>query len=75
MEYSELFRYEDGKLFWKVSPSRKVRAGDPAGSMGKDYMRVGHKGPQPSLSTKSSGSYTTGQCHMVCVLTTLTETS
>jgi len=44
MEYSELFRYEDGKLFWKVSPSRKVRAGDSAGSMGKDYMRVGYKG-------------------------------
>lgn len=44
MNYDELFRYEDGKLFWRVSPSRKVRAGDQAGSMGKDYMRVGHKG-------------------------------
>ena len=43
-KYNELFTYSDGSLYWKVSPSRKVRAGDLAGSMGKDYWRVGYKG-------------------------------
>jgi hypothetical protein len=44
MDYNDVFTYKDGELFWKVSPSRKVRVGDKAGSMGKDYYRVGYKG-------------------------------
>lgn len=28
---NELFRYEDGKLFWKIQPSRRIKAGSRAG--------------------------------------------
>ena len=41
--HTDLFTYLDGKLYWKISPSTKVRAGSQAGSMGKDYWRVGYK--------------------------------
>lgn len=44
MEYNDLFEYREGHLYWKVSPSRKVRVGSKAGSMGKDYWRIGYKG-------------------------------
>ena len=31
----KLFDYKDGRLFWKESPSRNVKAGDVAGHFGK----------------------------------------
>ena len=30
-----LFEYKDGRLFWRESPSRNVKAGDVAGHFGK----------------------------------------
>lgn len=44
MDYNEVFTYKNGELFWKVSPNRRISVGDKAGSMGKDYYRVGYKG-------------------------------
>ncbi|EBW5988281.1 HNH endonuclease [Escherichia coli] len=35
MKASELFRYEDGLLFWRIKPARWMRAGDKAGGKTK----------------------------------------
>lgn len=44
-EVRELFEYRDGRLYWKVSPSRGVRENDLAGSLSSEgYVRVGVKG-------------------------------
>lgn len=46
------FRYEErtGRLFWRISPSQSVRAGDAAGSdNGQGYMTVKYKGKKYAL--------------------------
>lgn len=43
---NELFRYEDGKLFWKVSNSNRVKVGDEAGckeATGYTKINIGGK--------------------------------
>ncbi|RAP72965.1 hypothetical protein ACZ87_00248 [Candidatus Erwinia dacicola] len=35
MKASELFRYEDGLLFWRIKPARWMRVGDKAGGKTK----------------------------------------
>ena len=37
----ELFEYKDGKLFWKVSRTSRVKVGDEAGNVGQNgYRRI-----------------------------------
>jgi len=36
----EIFIYNDGKLYWKIKPSRNVNIGDRAGSQNNDGYRV-----------------------------------
>ena len=44
INWHELFRYSDGKLFWKISPKSQVKIGDEAGSLNcYGYLRVGLK--------------------------------
>lgn len=44
MNWFEIFRYEDGKLFWKVSLNSRIRIGDEAGtSDNKGHLVVGYK--------------------------------
>lgn len=45
--WHELFRYHDGKLYWKVNINSRGRIGDEAGSLNnKGYLRVGLKRKQ-----------------------------
>ena len=38
----EVFRYEDGKLYWRISPTSNVKVGDRAGTVTLDgYRQVG----------------------------------
>lgn len=43
----KLFRYEQGKLFWRIKPSKRVLVGDEAGFGNNDkfrYRRVSYQG-------------------------------
>ena len=40
----ELFRYEDGKLYWRIKPANHVDAGDEAGGPYRGRMAVGYRG-------------------------------
>ena len=41
----EIFRYRDGKLYWKIRSSHRTKIGDEAGSLnGCGYLRVQWKG-------------------------------
>ena len=43
--WHEIFRYRDGKLYWKVNASPRARIGDEAGSFdGHGYLHLGWKG-------------------------------
>jgi len=43
--WHELFRYCDGKLYWKSNANRRARIGDKAGSSNSDgYLRIELKG-------------------------------
>ena len=45
INWHELFRYREGKLFWKISSSRRVKIGDQAGSLNnRGYLIVEWKG-------------------------------
>ena len=44
----EIFRYEDGKLFWRIKPADQINIGDEAGTNkwhgNKGRYRVGYRG-------------------------------
>ena len=45
VNYSEMFEYRDGKLFWKVSPSRRAKVGMEAGSRSSHgYILISFQG-------------------------------
>lgn len=46
MNPKELFEYQNGKLFWKVNISRRVRAGQEAGTLRKNdgYTKISYRG-------------------------------
>ena len=45
MNWNNLFTYDDGKLVWKVALGRKIRIGDPAGTMTpRGYVTVTYQG-------------------------------
>ena len=45
MNWNNLFTYDDGKLVWKVALGRKIRIGDPAGTMTpRGYITVTYQG-------------------------------
>lgn len=45
MNWNEIFRYEDGLLFWKISPSYRIKEGAVAGNKtGNGYWQVCYKG-------------------------------
>lgn len=45
MIWHDVFRYENGKLFWKVKSGNRIRIGDETGCPdGKRYLRVVYKG-------------------------------
>ena len=43
-EWNNILFYVDGKLFWRIRPSLKVRVGDADGSKSLGYLRFGYKG-------------------------------
>ena len=45
MKWHEVFRYRDGKLFWKIKPCQRVRIGDEEGVLNNyGYLLVRYKG-------------------------------
>lgn len=45
MNWHEIFRYREGKLFWKISPRPQTKIGDAAGCLdNRGYLVVGWKG-------------------------------
>ena len=45
MVWNDILRYENGKLFWVIPPSTRVKIGDEAGNLNKHgYLRFCYKG-------------------------------
>lgn len=45
MNWNDIFRYEEGMLYWKIRPCPRVSIGDRAGRLTSGgYLQVGYKG-------------------------------
>ncbi|WPJ68550.1 hypothetical protein OMDBNIEC_00064 [Salmonella phage STP-SP5] len=45
MNWTNIFQYNDGKLYWKISPNPRILIGDPSGYLRSDgYLAIEYNG-------------------------------